>query len=185
MLTKRQQRFCEEYLTDPNGAQSAIRAGYSHRSARFTASRLLALPVVKENLAQLVFNRSDQVDVLNEAVMRKLWSIANADIKDVLTFDPQKVRSTDEPAGVEPEKNTGSACSIKDKATIDTRNIAEISLKANGDVKVKLGNREKALELLVRRLDMLSKAAGNNYRYSEIIEPIHLIPQNEEDTITD
>lgn len=39
--TLRQARFIEEYLIDGNGAQAAIRAGYSPRSAKQQASRLL------------------------------------------------------------------------------------------------------------------------------------------------
>ena len=33
-LTPKQTRFIDEYLVDRNGAQAAIRAGYSARSAR-------------------------------------------------------------------------------------------------------------------------------------------------------
>ena len=40
-LTDKQRRFCEEYVVDWNGAQAAIRAGYSDKTAREQASRLL------------------------------------------------------------------------------------------------------------------------------------------------
>ena len=45
----KQQRFCEEYLIDRNGAQADIRAGYSPNpaSAKTTASRLLTYANVK------------------------------------------------------------------------------------------------------------------------------------------
>ena len=32
-LTEKQEKFCEEYLVDPNATQAAIRAGYSKKSA--------------------------------------------------------------------------------------------------------------------------------------------------------
>jgi len=41
-LTRRAQLFVSEYLKDLNGAQAAIRAGYSPATARVTASKLLA-----------------------------------------------------------------------------------------------------------------------------------------------
>lgn len=40
-LTPKQERFCLEYLKDLNGKQSAIRAGYSKKTANEQASRLL------------------------------------------------------------------------------------------------------------------------------------------------
>jgi len=46
-LRPKQQRFVEEYVIDWNGTQAAIRAGYSERSARVTASRLLTKANVK------------------------------------------------------------------------------------------------------------------------------------------
>lgn len=41
-LTAKQQRFVSEYLTDFNGTQAAIRAGYSASGARTEGARLLA-----------------------------------------------------------------------------------------------------------------------------------------------
>lgn len=45
-LTPKQQRFVQEYLQDHNGAQAAIRAGYSESAARQQGSRLLTDPRV-------------------------------------------------------------------------------------------------------------------------------------------
>jgi phage terminase small subunit len=41
MSNTRQQRFIDEYLIDGNGTAAAIRAGYSKRSAKMQASRLM------------------------------------------------------------------------------------------------------------------------------------------------
>ena len=40
-LTLKQSRFIDEYLVDLNGAQAAVRAGYSQNGAKVQASRLL------------------------------------------------------------------------------------------------------------------------------------------------
>jgi phage terminase small subunit len=45
--TEKQLRFIEEYVKDWNGAQAAIRAGYSERTARAIASELLTKPDVQ------------------------------------------------------------------------------------------------------------------------------------------
>ncbi len=47
VLTRRQQRFVDEYLTDLNGAAAARRMGVSYATAPSAASRLLRRPQVR------------------------------------------------------------------------------------------------------------------------------------------
>ena len=47
-LTAKQQRFCDEYLTDLNATQAAIRAGYSQKTAGVIASENLKKPNIQE-----------------------------------------------------------------------------------------------------------------------------------------
>lgn len=49
-LNPKQRRFCEEYLIDSNGAQAAIRAGYSPRGAKQRAHTLMSNPAVRDYL---------------------------------------------------------------------------------------------------------------------------------------
>ena len=49
-LTARQKRFIAEYRKDYNGAQAAIRAGYSPKNANDQAAQLLSIPQLKEVL---------------------------------------------------------------------------------------------------------------------------------------
>lgn len=53
MLTPRQERFCQEFIKDGNGTQSAIRAGYSKRTANEQSVRLLANISVKNRIREL------------------------------------------------------------------------------------------------------------------------------------
>lgn len=46
-LIAKQKRFCEEYLVDFDPTQAAIRAGYSAKTARITAEKLLIQANVK------------------------------------------------------------------------------------------------------------------------------------------
>lgn len=46
-LTPKQQRFVEEYVKDCNATQSAIRAGYSEKTARAIGAENLAKPDIK------------------------------------------------------------------------------------------------------------------------------------------
>ena len=49
-MTERQRRFIVEYLKSGNGTQSALRAGYSARTARQAGSRLLTNVDVRDAL---------------------------------------------------------------------------------------------------------------------------------------
>ena len=52
-LTPKQMAFCREHVLDNNGAQAAIRAGYSKRTAKSQASRLLTNVNVQALIAKL------------------------------------------------------------------------------------------------------------------------------------
>lgn len=69
-LTARQKQFVAEYLLDLNATQSAIRAGYSPRTASIQASRLLSNVKVADAIAQAVEKRSQRT------VMDQDWVLA-------------------------------------------------------------------------------------------------------------
>lgn len=57
-LTPKQQRFVEEYLIDLNATQSAIRAGYSEKTADSIGLQLLRKTQVAEAIAGAKAERS-------------------------------------------------------------------------------------------------------------------------------
>ncbi len=59
-LTPRQQRFVEEYLAVLNGAEAARRAGYSPRSAKVRACRLMKKPAVGKLIREALAERHRQ-----------------------------------------------------------------------------------------------------------------------------
>lgn len=52
-LNMKQKRFCREYMLDHNGAQAAIRAGYSEKTAKEQASQLLTKLNVQQYIKDL------------------------------------------------------------------------------------------------------------------------------------
>jgi len=75
-LSNKQIRFVNEYLVDLNGAQAAIRSGFSRRSARQIATRLLSKVYIraliqekqKETEERLQITRDDVIQGLLRAV---------------------------------------------------------------------------------------------------------------------
>lgn len=53
LLTKKQKKFCEEYIIDGNGTQACIRSGYSARCAKEQATRMLTKAHIQKYLAEL------------------------------------------------------------------------------------------------------------------------------------
>jgi phage terminase small subunit len=86
-LTKKQEVFVAEYLTDFNGTRSAIAAGYSEKGAEVTASQLLRNPKVKEQIERKSQKRLDKLDITAEKVLQEIAKLA--------FFDPRKLFNND------------------------------------------------------------------------------------------
>ena len=71
-LTKRQQRFVDEYLIDLNATQAAIRAGYAPGSARQHACRLLARDNIKKAVSMAMAKRQARTELTADEVIEDL-----------------------------------------------------------------------------------------------------------------
>ncbi len=70
-LTRRQQKFCDEYLISGNATDAAIKAGYSPKTAKQTGSENLAKPDLKAYI---------------ETELEKLHSAKIADAEEVMKY---------------------------------------------------------------------------------------------------
>lgn len=52
-LTYKQKKFCEYYIVSHNATESAIKAGYSEKTARTQGAENLAKPYIKNYIAEL------------------------------------------------------------------------------------------------------------------------------------
>ncbi|HAS53599.1 MAG TPA: terminase small subunit [Nitrospiraceae bacterium] len=68
-LTAKQQAFVREYLVDLNGAQAAIRAGYSKKSARQIAKENLTKPDIATAIAEAKASRAERTQVDQDYVL--------------------------------------------------------------------------------------------------------------------
>lgn len=84
-LTDKQEMFCREYLIDLNATQSAIRAGYSDKTANRIAAQLLSKLDIQNRIAELKAQRNDEVGITSAYVLRRLVEIDQMDVLDILT----------------------------------------------------------------------------------------------------
>jgi hypothetical protein len=80
-LTARQRAFCEHYARFGNGAAAAIHAGYSARSARQQASRMMTNDDICEHIEHLHSRRQAARDGHTEDMVRQLRQIRRAALK--------------------------------------------------------------------------------------------------------
>jgi Terminase small subunit len=79
-LTRREAVFVREYLVDLNAAAAARRAGYSARSARFQASRLLTKANVSEAVAEAHSDRLRRLDLSADSLLQELARVGYTDV---------------------------------------------------------------------------------------------------------
>jgi phage terminase small subunit len=79
-LNQKRQRFVAEYLTDGNGTQAAIRAGYSARSAKVIASQLLTFADVRAALQAAQQQAHDTAGVTLAQIATELAAIGFAEV---------------------------------------------------------------------------------------------------------
>jgi phage terminase small subunit len=80
MLNDKQEIFCREYIVDFNGAQAAIRTGYSEHTARTIANNLLTKIDIQTRISELINDRKQRVEVTAENVVNEFRKIAFSSI---------------------------------------------------------------------------------------------------------
>ena len=139
-LTDKQKKFVEEYLIDLNATQSAIRAGYSPKTANEQGSRLLANVSIQEAISKAMAERSRRTGINQDRIVQELARIAFVKITDV----------------VDPDGEINTNASDDDLACIESYKV-EDSDSVNGSSskrEVKLASKIKALELLGKHVGM-------------------------------
>ena len=138
-LPPRQAQFVAEYVVDFNGAQAAMRAGYSKRTARIKASQLLARPEIKQAVEAQAQQKAEQRGLEADSVVERLSEIAFGDIREL--FD-----------------ETGRLKKVTELSRETAALIASVGVNRSGTTQVKLVSRLRALELLMRHLGLLQPA---------------------------
>ncbi len=83
-LSPKQETFSRQYVIDLNGTQAAIRAGYSKRTAKEQATRLLTNVHVRQFIKELRKTLSEKTDITAERVLRELEKIGFNNLQDYI-----------------------------------------------------------------------------------------------------
>jgi|SRR5579872_1531340 len=157
--TQRLELFAREYIQDFNGARAAIAIGYSEKTARAAASRMLTNVTVRNRLAEMSKAKMDALDISTDRILLELARIGFRDVRKL--FDGE--------GNLKPIKDLDAA-SAAAIAGIDHDELFQYfgegqRKKIGTTTKVRLADKIRALELL------------GKYRalFTEKVE--HILPQ--------
>ena len=124
-LTDKQVRVCQEYVIDLNATQSAIRAGYSEKTAGQIGDQNLKKLEIQEYIQELQEETSEKLNIKKEDVLILTWDIA----KNSLSRDTDRLKAAEivnKMLGFYEEDNN-------QKRSITTVNLKDAIKFTNGD----------------------------------------------------
>ena len=86
-LTSKQEQFCIEYLIDMNATKSAIRAGYSLRSARQIGQKNMSKHDIQEKIDTLLRSKNNKKHLTIERIISEISIIAFTNVADFFYVD--------------------------------------------------------------------------------------------------
>ena len=155
-LNERQRAFANEYVVDFNGTQAAIRAGYSAKTAKAQASRLLTNVDVQKAVRKAIDRRDRRTEITQDRILQELGRIAFAQTPDVVSVKDGTVKVEDTDLLSEDQ----------------TAAIAEIAQNADGSLRVKMHSKTQALTLLARHKGMLTDVV--EHKGQGVPVPVHV-----------
>jgi phage terminase small subunit len=152
VLPAQHARFVAEFLKDLNGKQAAIRAGYSPKSAKVTACRLLHKPGIAAAVATQQKCLLDKTGLTGERILEELGRIACFDPVQLLYTAGHKKAGQLKPIHEMDEKTRACIASFEHAAANPRQSHAKRDEK--GLYKVKLCDKLRALEMLGKRFGL-------------------------------
>ena len=152
-LTRKQQMFVAEYLSDMNATAAAIRAGYSRRTARQMGAENLSKPYIAQAIAEAMERRAEAAGVEATRVLQELARIAFADMGQLFDAEgrlkPLSQLDADDRAAIR-------------SLQITTRETGDGTLERKAAIQV--WDKLAALEKLARHLGLFS---SNGHKENE------------------
>ena len=143
-LTPRQAAFVAQYLIDRNGAQAAIRAGYSARAAKEQAARLLTKVNVRAAVDAGSARIDNRLEITTENIRREYARLAFADASCLMAWGP---------TGVTLKRS-------EELSEDDRRAVAEVSQTISaegGSIRLKMHDKKGALDSLAKHCGMFDE----------------------------
>lgn len=148
-LTPKQQQFVQEYLIDLNATQAAIRSGYSEKTAKEQAARLLTNVHVAAAVQKAMEERSKRTQITADRVLEELALIAFSDVRHYNVDEAGRLMVTPDA----PHYDVGRAVSsVKFKRSRYTGKDGDEN--ETTDTEIKVWDKNTALQAIGKHLGM-------------------------------
>jgi len=141
-LSGKRRDFCEQFVIDHNGAAAARRAGYSAKTAKEQAARLLTNVHVAAEIARLEAAQKKRLRLEADDVLATAMAVAYADLGDLVEWGPRGVQLV--PSKKLTREQRLAVASVTEHRHARTGRVTSLGIK--------LGDRIAALMLLARKL---------------------------------
>lgn len=159
----RWQMFAREYVIDLNGTRAAIAAGYSEKTARAAASRLLTKHNVQGLVEKLTTERAKRLEITADRVLSELAKMAFANMHDYVSVQ-------DGDAYVDLSKLTRDQAAAIQEITVEE--YTEGRGEEKRDIKrtrFKLADKRGSLELLGKHLKLFTEKLEHSGQAIQIL----------------
>jgi len=146
-LSPIQERFCQEFVVDLNGAAAAARAGYSKTRSHITAHELMKQPKIKNKIKELQAKTAARLEVTVEGIAREYKKIIEANIVDFLDEDGGMVNLKKLPREI-----TAAIESVKTSSYYDRKAKRVVNV-----IQFKMHSKPQALDALGRHVGLFEK----------------------------
>lgn len=157
-LTPKQAAFVAAYLTTLNAQAAAIEAGYSEKSAHVTGHRLLSNAKVQKEIQRQAALLKREAVVTTERVIEEVRRLAFANAADYFDWDEFGVR-------LKPSSELSA------EQTAAVAEISQTVTQHGGTIRLKLHDKNTALDKLCKHLGIYSDAPQINVAVAVVPEP--------------
>lgn len=163
-LSDKMEQFCQEYIIDFNGAQAAIRAGYSAKTAKEQAAQNLTKLNIQCRIRELAEIKKKNTERTADEVLRAAWKMFELDLANYMTVNEggelQAIPFDQLPKGA-----TKLISKIKEKSRI-TENADGSRTYKDSQLEYEIPDKVKLLEILFKHYGLLSPDNKNNFNFN-------------------
>lgn len=158
-LNARQERFCQEYVTSLNGAQSAIKAGYSPKAASSESCQQLSKVKIQNRIAILQGKASERLSLTADRVLEELMRLAFVDLRLLYNEDGALKPMSEWPEDAARAVSAIDHESRKEGRGDDAETVSVVKIRTSDKTKALhiLGNH---LKLFIERHELTGKDGG-------------------------